>query len=108
MVRVFMRANTIMKMTRVVTLLFSDKKSEEEKGAVEWILLRAKKLKALLQNAKKSHPKKRGFWRRFGVYLFSAPDERQIKMPFLCSDFNNTFHETTRMRKGFRSERRRR
>ena len=39
MVRVFMRANTIMKMTRVVTLLFSDKKSEEEKGAVdEWIL----------------------------------------------------------------------
>lgn len=41
MVRVFMRANTIMKMTRVsVTLLFSDKKSEEEeKGAVEWILL---------------------------------------------------------------------
>jgi len=40
--------------------------------------------------------------------LFSAPDERQIKMPFLCSDFNNTFHETTRMRKGFRSERRRR
>ena len=33
MVRVFMRANTIMKMTRVVTLLFSDKKSEEEKGA---------------------------------------------------------------------------
>jgi len=39
-VRVFMRANTIMKMTRVVTLLFSDKKSEEEeKGAVEWILL---------------------------------------------------------------------
>jgi hypothetical protein len=29
-------------------------------------------------------------------------------MPFLCSDFNNTFHETTRMRKGFRSERRRR
>lgn len=56
MVRVFMRANTIMKMTRVVTLLFSDKKSEEEKGAVEWILLHAKKLKALLQNAKKSHP----------------------------------------------------
>ena len=53
MVRVFMRANTIMKMTRVVTLLFSDKKSEEEKGAVEWILLHAKKLKALLQNAKK-------------------------------------------------------
>ena len=41
MVRVFMRANTIMKMTRVVTLLFSDKKSEEEKGAVEWILLHA-------------------------------------------------------------------
>ena len=34
MVRVFMRANTIMKMTRVVTLLFSDKKSEEEKGAL--------------------------------------------------------------------------
>ena len=41
MVRVFMRANTIMKMTRVVTLLFSDKKSEEEKGAVEWILLQS-------------------------------------------------------------------
>ena len=72
MVRVFMRANTIMKMTRVVTLLFSDKKSEEEKGAVEWILLHAKKLKALLQNAKKSHPKKRGFWRRFGASFFRA------------------------------------
>jgi hypothetical protein len=62
-----------MKMTRVVTLLFSDKKSEEEKGAVEWILLHAKKLKAQLQNnAKKSHPKKRGFWRRFGASFFRA------------------------------------
>jgi hypothetical protein len=92
-----------------VTLLFSDKKSEEEKGAVcEWILLHAKKLKALLQNAKKSHPKKRGFWRRFRASFSPRQTKGQIKMPFLCSDFNNTFHETTRMRKGFRSERRRR
>lgn len=67
-----------------------------------------KKIKSSASKCKKKPPTDRGFWRRFGVYLFSAPDERQIKMPFLCSDFNNTFHETTRMRKGFRSERRRR
>ena len=76
MVRVFMRANTIMKMTRVVTLLFSDKKSEEEKGALLngfcFMQKKQKKIKALLQNAKKSHPKKRGFWRRFGASFFRA------------------------------------
>ena len=60
-------------MTRVVTLLFSDKKSEEEKGAVEWILLHAKKLKALLQNAKKSHPLTEVFG-DVSEPLFSAPD----------------------------------
>ena len=75
MVRVFMRANTIMKMTRVsVTLLFSDKKSEEEeKGAVEWILLHAKKfLKALLHKMqKKSHaPKKKRFLATFRSLSF--------------------------------------
>jgi hypothetical protein len=46
-----------MKMTRVVTLLFSDKKSEEEKGAVEWILPFApqtKKFEALLKMQKKA------------------------------------------------------
>jgi hypothetical protein len=73
-VRVFMRANTIMKMTRVVTLLFSDKKSEEEeKGAVEWILLHAKKfLKALLHKMqKKSHaPKKKRFLATFRSLSF--------------------------------------
>ena len=65
MVRVFMRANTIMKMTRVVTLLFSDKKSEEEKGAVEWILPFApqtkKKIKSSASKCKKKPPKKKRF-----------------------------------------------
>jgi hypothetical protein len=35
-------------------LLFSDKKSEEEKGAVEWILPQTKKFKALLKMQKKA------------------------------------------------------
>ncbi len=86
MVRVFMRANTITKMTRVVTLLFSDKKSEEEKGAVEWILLHAKKLKALLQNAKKSHPLTEVFG-DVSEPLFSAPDERADKNAFFVFGF---------------------
>jgi hypothetical protein len=33
------------------------------------------------------HPKKRGFWRRFGVYLFSAPDERADKNAFFVFGF---------------------
>jgi len=86
----------------VVTLLFSDKKSEEEKGAVDGLLTQI----ALLQNAKKIHPLTEVFG-DVSEPLFSVR-ARRIKMPFLCSDFNNTFHETTRMRKGFRSERRRR
>jgi len=59
-----------------VTLLFSDKKSEEEKG----VCFKMQK-KAMV------HPKKRGFWRRFGVYLFSAPDERADKNAFFVFGF---------------------
>jgi len=67
-------------------------------------------IKALLQNAKKSHgtQKKEVFGDVSEFIFFPRQTKGQIKMPFLCSDFNNTFHETTRMRKGFRSERRRR
>ena len=64
-----MRANTIMKMTRVVTLLFSDKKSEEEKGAVEWILL----MQLCFKMQKKATQKKEVFG-DVSEPLFSAPD----------------------------------
>lgn len=86
-VRVFMRANTIMKNESGDASFFWQKIWGGERSSVEWILLHAKKLKALLQNAKKSHPKKRGFWRRFGVYLFSAPDERADKNAFFVFGF---------------------
>ena len=82
MVRVFMRANTIMKMTRVVTLLFSDKKSEEEKGAVEWILL----MQLCFKMQKKATQKKEVFG-DVSEPLFSAPDERADKNAFFVFGF---------------------
>ena len=67
-----------------------------------------KKIKSSASKCKKKPPKKKRFLATFRSLFFPRQTKGQIKMPFLCSDFNNTFHETTRMRKGFRSERRRR
>ena len=66
-VRVFMRANTIMKNESGDASFFWQKIWGGERSC--WMDFA---YAALLQNAKKSHPKKRGFWRRFGASFFRA------------------------------------
>ena len=86
---VFMRANTIMKMTRVVTLLFSDKKSEEEKGAFCWMdFASCKKIKSSASSkCKKKPPKKKRFLATFRSLSFFRARRKADKNAFFVFGF---------------------
>jgi len=91
-----------------VTLLFSDTKNLRRRRKALLNGFCFYKSSASKCKKKPCTQKKEVFGDVSEFIFFPRRTKGQIKMPFLCSDFNNTFHETTRMRKGFRSERRRR